>query len=636
MATGHSFLCLVLLGYVYMHRKLFTCLIALGLCAGTVSAQTNAPFHAGFPKTVPGAGVTRFSKPLVVDLDNNNGPKEIVIGTKNGKLYVFDNAGNIRSGWPQTLPTEIGSSPTAADLNGDGNLEIVVGCGTAVPGQEQGRIVAFRPNGTILWSVSPLDGGDVDSLPDAVFTTPALGDLDGDGLADVAFGSWNFYVYALKGTTGAMLPGWPVFARDTVWSSPALADLDGDGSLEVIIGLDSHVEGPPIDTPNGGGIYVYRKNGSFFPGFPRFVTDPTGVIPVGIHSSPAVGDIDGDGCPEIIVGTGNSISTGGRRLHAWNHDGSIVSGWPFATDGHPTSSPALANLDADAEIEVVATDDQGFLYAINGNGTQVFKMKPKTYTGASAVAVNEPVAAQVGSNNPAVLVGGVGFDVTLVSKTGTQISENGTHGAGMLIYSTGHPVPGVSVADLDNDGGLDIIAASGSSAGSEEDLGVYVWTAGTAGALPWPQFHNDARRNGRATPAGACAVTPPALNFYTLTPCRVADSRQPGNTTFGGPAYVAGEQRTITFAGTCGIPATAKSVSLNVTVTGGSASGLVRLFPGGDGVPSGSAINWTAGQTRGNNIIVPLSFDGRGHLTAQAEMVTGQVHVILDVNGYFQ
>jgi hypothetical protein len=621
-----------------MNRTLLFCLIGLGL-AGAASAQVNAPNHAGFPKTIVGAGVTRFSKPLVVDLDNNNGPKEIVVGTKNGKLYVFDNAGNIRAGWPQTLPSEIGSSPAAADLNGDGNLEIVVGCGTAVTGQGQGRIVAFRPNGTVLWSYSPFDSLDPDTLPEAVYTTPALGDLDGDGLADVVFGSWDFYVYALKGTTGMPLPGWPVFARDTVWSSPALADLDGDGNLEIIVGLDSHVEGPPIDTPNGGAIYVYRKNGSFFPGFPQFVTDPAGVTPVGIHSSPAVGDIDGDGCPEIVVGTGNSTSTGGKRLHAWNHDGSIVAGWPVTTDGHPTSSPALANLDADPELEVIATDDAAFLYGLNGNGTQIFKMKPKAYTGASAVAVNEPVAAQVGSNpanNPAILVGGVGFDVTLISKAGAQISENGTHGAGMLIYSTGHPVPGVSVADLDNDGGLDIIAASGSSAGSEEDLGVYVWTAGSAGAMPWPQFHNDPRRNGRGTPTGACALPKPALDFYTLTPCRVADSRQPGNTTYGGPAYVAGEQRTITFTGVCGIPATAKSVSLNVTITGGTASGLLRLFPGGDGVPTGTAINWTAGQTRGNNIIVPLSFDGRGHLTVQAEMVTGQVHVILDVNGYFQ
>jgi hypothetical protein len=116
----------------------------------------------------------------------------------------------------------------------------------------------------------------------------------------------------------------------------------------------------------------------------------------------------------------------------------------------------------------------------------------------------------------------------------------------------------------------------------------------------------------------------------------VADSRQSGNSTYGGPSYVAGEQRTITFPGVCGIPPAAKAVSINVTITNATSSGLLRIFPGGDGVPTASAINWSAGQTRANNAVVPLSYDGRGHLTVQAEMVTGNIDVILDINGYFQ
>lgn len=623
-------------------------LLTFALSAG-VQGQTEAPKHAGFNpnKSVPGAGVVRISKPLVVDLDNNGSPKEIVVGTKNGRIYVFENDGDVRAGWPQIVASDIASSPAAGDLDGDGDLEVVVGFGSAVPGEESGGIVAYRPNGTTLWSFFPPDIGDPDTFPEAVFSTPALGDLDGDGRDDVVFGSFDFNIYALKGTNGSLLPGWPVFARDSVWSSPALADLEGNGALEIIVGADSHFEGPPINTPNGGVLYVLRSNGSYFPGFPQFITYPVGVTPVGIQSSPAVGDIDGDGCPEIVVGTGSSTSSGGRLLHAWNHDGTVVAGWPFAMDGHPVSSPALANLDADAALEVLATDAVpptggnpltaiGHLYAINGNGTQIFKLRPKAYDGADALGVNEPVVVQVGSDNPAILVGGVGFDVTIISKTGAQISEDGPPFA-KLTYTTGHPVPGAAVADLDNDGGLDIIAASGTSAASEEDLGIYVWTAGNAGAMPWPQFHNDTKRNGRGTPTGACALSSPALDFFTLTPCRVADSRQSGNGTFGGPAYVAGEKRTIAFHdSSCGIPSTAKAVSINVTVTGGTVFGNLRLFPAGDGTPPTSTVNWNTGQTRANNAVVPLSFDGRGLLTVQADMPAGQVHVILDVNGYFQ
>jgi hypothetical protein len=47
-------------------------------------------------------------------------------------------------------------------------------------------------------------------------------------------------------------------------------------------------------------------------------------------------------------------------------------------------------------------------------------------------------------------------------------------------------------------------------------------------------------------------------------------------------------------------------------------------------------MNWNAGQTRANNAVLALSFDGRGQLTTLAEMPSGQVHVIFDVNGYFQ
>jgi VCBS repeat protein/FG-GAP repeat protein len=626
---------------LHRHSATLVSWLAAGcLSSAAFAATTPAPNHTGFPKTVSGGGVVRFGKPLVVDLDstNNSGAKEIVVGTcvnsntadaacENRRLYVFDHAGNVRAGWPQSLPAEPASSPAAADLDGDGVLEIVVGSGSGVPGEGSGRVTAFRADGSVLWTFTP------PGSPNGVYSTPALGDLDGDGKDDVVFGSFNSSVYALKGTTGQLLPGWPIFVRDTVWSSPALADLDGDGTLEVIIGADSHVEGPPIDTPNGGALWVFRANGTNFPGFPRFA--PTAPDIVGFQSSPAVGDIDGDGCPEIVIGTGQSTSTAGKLLHAWHRDGTLVAGWPVTLGGHAAASPILANLDADAALEVVVTDDTAFLYAFKGNGTQIFKMKPKSFSGASAVVLSEPSAAQVGSDNPAILVGGVGFDVTLVSKTGVQISDDGS-GGGKLTYTTNHPVSGAAVADLDANGNLQIVAASGASAGSEADLGVYVWNAGTAGALPWPQFHRNSRRRG-AVPetGGGCALPSPAQSFFTLTPCRVADSRQPGNLTYGGPAYGPGEQRTITFTGVCNIPSTARAVSLNVTVTAGAAGGDLRIFPGGDGAPPSSSINWSVGQTRSNNAIVPLSFDGRGHLTVQADTV-GQVDVILDVNGYFK
>lgn len=603
------------------------------LVASGAAAQTPAPSRPGWPVTLAGAGLVDFSKPVAADLDND-GTQEIIVGTSAGKLYVLNADGTIRAGWPKTLPAGIASSPAVGDLDGDGFPDVVVGCGSNTDLTKAGAVFAFRRDGTQIWQFNPQDT-DGNGKPDHVWSTPAIGDVNGDGHNDVVFGSWDFYVYVVDGRTGLPLPGWPVFVRDTVWSSPALADLDGDGRLEVVIGADCHLEGPPIDTPNGGALFVFRDDGTSFPGFPRFATDSAGA-PVGITSSPAVGDIDGDGCPEIVVGTSSTTSAGGKKLYAWHRDGSTVAGWPVTLSGHPDSSPALADLNGDGILDVVITDDAAFLYGIRGNGTILFQMKPKSYTGASAVAVSEPIVARVGSDNPAILLGSVGFDVTIVRKTGTQASDDGSHGAGMLTYTTGHPVRGAVASDLDGNGTLDIIAASGASAGNATDAKVFVWTAGTAGALPWPAFRRDAQRRASASLPAVCPLVPPPTSFYTLTPCRVSDSRQPASLTYGGPKLVAGEQRTIALDGVCGIPASATAVSLNVTVTSPTNSGDLRIFPGGESPPSASAINFRVGQTRANNAVLPLSRDGRGHLTVRVDMPSGQVHVILDVNGYFR
>jgi hypothetical protein len=130
---------------------------------------------------------------------------------------------------------------------------------------------------------------------------------------------------------------------------------------------------------------------------------------------------------------------------------------------------------------------------------------------------------------------------------------------------------------------------------------------------------------------------PPPLSFFTVTPCRISDSRLAGNLTYGGPSLVGGEVRTLTVHGVCNIPATAQAVSLNITVTNPIQGGFITFYPGGDGDPGTSTINFTAGRTLANNLVVPLSFDGLGHLSMRVGMPGGsQVDVIVDINGYFQ
>ena len=122
-------------------------------------------------------------------------------------------------------------------------------------------------------------------------------------------------------------------------------------------------------------------------------------------------------------------------------------------------------------------------------------------------------------------------------------------------------------------------------------------------------------------------------DFFTLTPCRVLDTRN-ATGPLGGPALVALADRIFVVAGTCGIPADAKAISLNIAVTQPTVAGNIRLHPGGTAVPLVSAINYKAGQTRSNNAVIPLSH--LGELAAYLDQVAGTAHLILDVNGYFK
>ena len=121
-------------------------------------------------------------------------------------------------------------------------------------------------------------------------------------------------------------------------------------------------------------------------------------------------------------------------------------------------------------------------------------------------------------------------------------------------------------------------------------------------------------------------------NFFALVPCRLVDTRNAAG-PYGGPALTAGTTRNFVLAGQCGIPAEARAVSVNVTVTAPTAAGNVRLFAAGTALPLVSTLNYSAGQTRGNNGVVGVSATG---LAIRAAQASGTVHVIVDVNGYFE
>ena len=128
---------------------------------------------------------------------------------------------------------------------------------------------------------------------------------------------------------------------------------------------------------------------------------------------------------------------------------------------------------------------------------------------------------------------------------------------------------------------------------------------------------------------------PASLNesFYELPPCRVIDTRGASGPA-GSPALAAGAERAFTLTGRCGVPASARAVAVNVTITQPTGSGLLTLFPGGTAAPQTSTIDYRVGQTRANNAILVLGV--AGDFRVLCSQPAGTVQFIVDVMGYFR
>ncbi|MEA2691998.1 MAG: hypothetical protein QOJ16_1385 [Acidobacteriota bacterium] len=195
---------------------------------------------------------------------------------------------------------------------------------------------------------------------------------------------------------------------------------------------------------------------------------------------------------------------------------------------------------------------------------------------------------------------------TPVVLTGSNFQNGATVAIG------GVPATGVSVA------GNTITATAGAHATGTVSVSV-TNPDNSSGTLSNSYFY--------AQPSGA-------LSFYSVPPCRLVDTRNPVG-PLGGPSLGAGNLRVFTAIGSCGIPAGAKSLSANVTVSVPTAAGFLGFYPG-NAFPMGtSSLTFSPGQTRASNTMIELSTDGLGTLGVQ-NGAAGNVDLIVDVNGYFK
>jgi hypothetical protein len=142
-------------------------------------------------------------------------------------------------------------------------------------------------------------------------------------------------------------------------------------------------------------------------------------------------------------------------------------------------------------------------------------------------------------------------------------------------------------------------------------------------------------------------VAPPGgadgpFQFHSLTPCRLVDTRISDQVQGGyGPILTSNVERKFPVQGNCGVPVGAKAATLNVTAVAPTNQGRFTLYPSGITTPTVSTINFPPGTTAlANGAIVPLA-DQSVEANDLAVMpfvigTPGQVHLVLDVTGYFQ
>jgi hypothetical protein len=137
---------------------------------------------------------------------------------------------------------------------------------------------------------------------------------------------------------------------------------------------------------------------------------------------------------------------------------------------------------------------------------------------------------------------------------------------------------------------------------------------------------------GNTSEFSACVPVTTGLDFYTVTPCRVADTRGP-NGPLGGPALAPGIDRSFPIANQCGIPADARAVAFNFAITEPTLGGDVRIGPGGT-TPVLPTLWYSAGQTRAKNGVLALG--ASGDIVTRLDQVSGTAHLVIDVTGFFR
>lgn len=481
----------------------------------------DPPCQTGFPSVLTELGEDSVgaSSPTIVDLDGDGYP-EIVFGTQGGRVVAVRANGSLMWSY-KTGTVPVLSKAAIADIDGDGSIEVVVGAGSGA--MQGGGIYVISATGQLQCSFTALNP----QHPQGMYSSPAVGRLDPSQpkKMQIAVASFDFRFRVLRDDCSVWWEkGVFQYVVDTIWSSPSIVDLNRDGALDIVVGADSNLHVlPGITLPNGGMLRAMRGDGSGdLPGFPVLYDEV-------IYSSPAIGDIRDNGQWEISVGTGRCwdmpscavVQPVTKQVITVNAQGQSLPGWPVLTPSQSarTASPALAKFSGvNGLVSIINTmrndDVTGVVHAFRPDGTELpgWPVEPNIPADCVGNSLHygtqaSPVVANLlGDKDPEIILPSANefiiwnrHGVQLTAATGCPIP------AGKLSLATGSGsfFNSAAVADLDNNGKLEVIGAGSHShvpGVPGTYVTVYAWTFANSVADPrymdWPMFRRDAVNSG--------------------------------------------------------------------------------------------------------------------------------------------